>query len=172
MVFELEPAESLLLVFSREGGGESYPVGREERKDPKYIVGPWAVSLYKADGTTEKAKFEGLYDLSKSEQYKSFGGRIEYETSYAGTEKSSGYNYLDMGNVNGITRLWINGEMIGMRWYGRHKYEISGKLRSGENQIKIEVITVLGNYTRSLADNKIAQTWTRNHVVSGGLSGY
>ena len=41
-----------------------------------------------------------------------------------------------------------------------------GKIvEQGENLIEIHVVTVMGNYMKTLKDNKIAQAWTRRQDI-------
>jgi hypothetical protein len=70
----------------------------------------------------------------------------------------------------------VNGIDCGVKWYGDRVYELEGKLKSGINRIEIEVVTLMGNYMKSLTNNPNAQYWTNmgrknQEMVSLGLSG-
>ena len=58
-------------------------------------------------------------------------------------------------------------------WYGRRIHPVAARLKQGENRIEIHVVTVMGNYLKTLKDNKIAQAWTRRQdvVQPAGLVG-
>ena len=54
----------------------------------------------------------------------------------------------------------LNGKELGVQWYGRRLYDLSGALEPGENELEVRVTTTMGNYMKTLTDNKIAQKWT------------
>ena len=67
----------------------------------------------------------------------------------------------------------MNGQSCGVKWYGRRIHPVAAKLKQGENSVEVHVVTVMGNYMKTLKDNKIAQAWTRRQdgVQSAGLVG-
>jgi hypothetical protein len=61
-------------------------------------------------------------------------------------------------------------------WYGNRLYDVSGKLHAGENVIEIHVVTTMGNYMKTLTDNKAVQHWVNRPgrpqpIQSMGLAG-
>jgi len=84
--------------------------------------------------------------------------------------------YLNLGQVHNISRVFINGKDAGIKWYGNHVYNIAGLVKEGENEFEVHVITLMGNYMKSLTDNPNAQYWTNldrknQPLVSMGLIG-
>jgi hypothetical protein len=69
---------------------------------------------------------------------------------------------IDLGEVQGITELSLNGRALGTRWYGAHVYDLNGAVKEGENLLSIKLTTISGNYVKSLKDNEVAQRWTRH----------
>ncbi|MDR3269401.1 MAG: glycoside hydrolase family 2, partial [Tannerella sp.] len=67
---------------------------------------------------------------------------------------------LNLGKVWGVSLVKVNGEDCGVTWFGNRLYDLSGKLRSGENELEIHVVTTMGNYVQTLSDNPIARKWT------------
>ena len=63
----------------------------------------------------------------------------------------------------------MNGKDCGIKWYGRRIYPIGNYLTAGDNTIEIKVVTTVGNYMKSLADNPIAQYWTNDKTKSQPL---
>jgi hypothetical protein len=80
---------------------------------------------------------------------------------------------LELGKVNkGITEVYLNGNMLGVNWYGRPLFPLDNHLLNGENLLEIKYTTVLSNYCRSLTDNPTAQRWTRGYEnIPSGLEG-
>ena len=82
--------------------------------------------------------------------------------------------YLHLGRVCDIAEISLNGQAVGLRWWGDPVFDIGDKLRPGDNDLEIKVTTVMCNYMRSLNDNSAARRFTirRGHEpVSAGLIG-
>jgi hypothetical protein len=62
--------------------------------------------------------------------------------------------------VHGISELTVNGRSLGAQWYGRRIYDITQAVKPGDNAIEIKITTNMGNYMKTLTDNKVAQYWT------------
>jgi hypothetical protein len=115
---------------------------------------------------------EELSDFGKSKDktQNSFGGEIIYKTTI---KNDSQYSHIDLGKTNGgVTTLYVNGERVGLNWYGKSVFPVKEYLKTGENQIEIHYTTVLANYCKSL-DNPLTNRWTRNYKdrVSIGVEG-
>lgn len=168
---KLDPAESLLIVFTDETKGELYPVRKVTSDAPYMITGGWEVTLDKFGGNPRKVQFPQLIDFKEDKELKTFGGTIIYEKKID-IKHPRDYHYLDLGKVNGISEVELNGQGLGFKWYGKHIYDTKSILKSGKNSLKIKITTTLGNYAKSLKDNKVAQQWTKNQPVhSQGLLG-
>ena len=85
---------------------------------------------------------------------------------------SNKYQYVDLGEVQGVSELRLNGEFIGTRWYGAHVYDITNAVKESENKLSIKLTTITGNYLKSLKDNATAQGWARRQAYySMGIIG-
>ena len=69
-------------------------------------------------------------------------------------------DWLDLGKTFGVSELIINGENAGAKWYGQRVYSVGNLLKRGSNEIKIKIVTTMGNYLKSLTGNPVAQYWT------------
>ncbi|NLO02936.1 MAG: hypothetical protein GX126_11585 [Bacteroidales bacterium] len=106
------------------------------------------------------SEVENLTDLIDDPLTKEFAGEVIYKTTIDLDHKD--YKYMDLGRVEGITELSVNGVKKGTKWYGDHLYEVSGSLKAGENFLEIKLTTILGNYMKSLPDNIVARQFTSN----------
>jgi hypothetical protein len=68
--------------------------------------------------------------------------------------------WLNLGKTFGVSELFVNGENAGTSWYGRRIYPVEKFIKNGNNLIEIKITTTMGNYLKSLTDNRIAQYWT------------
>ncbi len=96
--------------------------------------------------------------LSPDPELASFAGTLVYRTAFDVADRP--FDRLDLGEANGVTEVRLNGQPLGVRWWGRHTYDVAGVLKPGSNTLEVEVTTVVANYARSLKDNPAAQRWT------------
>ena len=87
--------------------------------------------------------------------------------SLAGSEAA-----MSVKQVRNAVEKALRGQPLGVRWWGRHAYDLRGVLAEGRNTLEVEVTTVAANYARSLKDNPAAQRWAgRYPPISMGLVG-
>ncbi|MBC3758723.1 hypothetical protein H7U19_09935 [Hyunsoonleella sp. SJ7] len=162
MEIHLEPLQSLLLVFEDEKPSIKIENTNVQWVDSQTIKTNWTVIGHRVDSKSFTWEMGDLLDFgeSKDTTQNTFAGEIIYKTKI-NVEKD--FTHLDLGEVNeGITELFINGNKVGKRWYGKAIYPIADILKNGENDIEIHYTTVLANYCRSL-DNPSVNRWTNRY---------
>jgi hypothetical protein len=166
---EIPRATSLLIVFESKTRGEYFKT-IDLKKPTTEITGPWRLQLNHINGSRQSIKLNSLTDLTKNDQTKHFAGEVIYEKAINLSAKK--YQYIDLGDVQGVTELRLNGQFIGTRWHGAHVYDITNVAKEGENKLSIKLTTITGNYLKSLKDNATAQRWTgRQPYQSMGIIG-
>ncbi len=168
----LDPLQSLLLIFEDEKPSVKAEALDREIKDSKEVDGTWMVTGKRKDNKSFTWEMTELIDFGKSKDktQSTFGGEMIYKTSFV---NNGGFTHLDLGDVNeGVTVLYINGEKVGMLWYGKALYAISDYLKEGQNEIEIHYTTVLANYCKSI-DNPMTNVWTKRYKggVPTGIEG-
>lgn len=171
----MEPLESLLLVFepgSPETGALTW--SRPPAREPGQAIEPiWTVRF--VHGVTGESWVETLNQLEDMAaapvpQRQAFSGTITYTAEFEAPGPE--WNWLDLGVVHGVSEARLNGHSLGVRWYGRHRYPINGRVQGGANHLEIRVTTHLGNYARSAKDNPAAQRWAHWFPLEpSGLAG-
>lgn len=169
LTISLGPSESQLIVFEPPtrltSDGDNAVQTLPYRKAPnassqdKVIRGPWNVKLEHVDGTRRAVVLEDLVDFNEREDLKSFAGTITYSKQIS-IDKTGDHLWLNLGHVHAISELEVNGHYLGVRWYGEHLYNLSGTITPGINNVSIKVVTTLGNYMKTLANNATAKAWT------------
>jgi hypothetical protein len=159
----LPRATSLLIVFENKAEGEPYSP-MEPTSGGEEIAGPWKLKLHHMNGDQRQMKMEALTDLVDNPSTKDFAGTVFYEISL--DLDSGDYQHIDLGIVQGITELTLNGKLLGTKWYGAHVYDIVDAVKEGENSLSIKLTTISGNYVKSLKDNPVAQRWTGRQANS------
>ena len=164
LTITLGPSESMLIVFETSSATDMLQTSLAKTSSDNsgaktLIAGPWNVDLSHVDGKKRSLVLEELSDLSKRDDLKSFAGTILYSNHFQ-IEDAGQHLMLDLGHLHSVTKAELNGHPLGTRWYGNHQYNLSGALRPGANEIKIEVVTTLGDYMKTLTDNPTARVWT------------
>jgi hypothetical protein len=158
LTIDLPPATSQLIVFDKHGKGDVQPSAPEEKQSLE--LAGWNMRMQHINGETENRECPALFDLSKDETTQSFAGYLLYEKQL---ENDTGYNWVDLGKVYGVSEVTLNGEALGCQWYGRHLYRIPEHLANAKNKLlQVKITTTVGNYLKSSPDNKVGYAWTRH----------
>lgn len=166
----LGPSESRLIVFEEsETSGKPHsvsvpkilPASTSNALSGHIITGPWNLKLIHVNGTTQSRILQTLVDLSQQNDLKSFAGTMIYSNHFQ-IDHLDRHFVLDLGHLHSVSQVIINSRLIGTRWYGEHTYDLSGALISGVNELTINVVSTLGDYMKTLTDDKAAQVWTEN----------
>jgi hypothetical protein len=164
LVIELAPLQSLLLVF--EAGSESTKEDVSEKPEIKKIMtvnGPWKTTFEHFNGELFRRTFEHFADFGTSPdpQLNTFAGTVTYSTNFNCDEDAQ---WLELGKTNkGVTEVFLNGENVGVNWYGKAVFNIGKALKKGENHLEIKYTSVLCNYVMCLKNNPTAQRWTAGY---------
>jgi hypothetical protein len=153
----LARATSLLIVFENKSKGETYQA-MEPSPGGKEITGAWTLNLHHMHGDRQQMELDELADLLDIPESRDFAGTVYYEKRFEADPVD--HSYVDLGNVQGVSELTVNGKALGTRWYGAHVYPLGDALKEGENVLSIKLTTICGNYVKSLKDNPVAQRWT------------
>jgi hypothetical protein len=116
-------------------------------------------------GPAEPVMFSKLEDWSTNAnpEIKYYSGTASYsqQVNWHGSSKSSNV-YLDLGRVDNIAEIYVNGIDCGTAWAYPYRVEISKAIKPGKNEIRIEVSNTWAN--RLIGDNALPQekriTWT------------
>ncbi|MGV8093800.1 MAG: glycosyl hydrolase [Mangrovibacterium sp.] len=151
---DLGPAESRLIIFNKEKKGPEWkpvPVSGSN----SLTLNEWDAELrHSRENWVKTTRMDELKDL-KDTEFVNFTGTVVYKrTIEAGTP---GPLWLNLGKVWGVSELLINGKSCGVKWYGNRIFPVSQLLKPGSNTIEVRVTTVMGNYMRTMEDNKVVQ---------------
>ena len=159
ITLDMAPADLKLLVFDKEKKGNLYEVLKPSADNATVLTSQWSLTGTHVDGRIIKAEMTEVKDLSGINQWEDFCGSILYKTNLV-VAGGSKIQWLNLGKVFGVAELMVNGQNAGTRWYGRRIYNVERFLKEGKNNIEVIVTTTMGNYLKSLKDNRVAQYWT------------
>ena len=164
--FDLGPVESVLVVFEKTKL-INLPIWqplhqRIKEKSSIDLSDDWDVALcHSLLHDTINTYFDTLFDLKDSEIYQHFCGTIVYRKPLLGSWTSCPRDttILDLGLVEGVSEVFVNGQSAGVQYYGRRIYDISDYLQDGTNELEIRVTTTMGNYLKTFSREENPTTW-------------
>ncbi len=162
----LPPSGSLFVLFK----SEKKPVIEDKWDTPSVdalpVTGPWRLKFPAGWGAPDSVSTDSLRswkDLDISPEAKAFSGTVLYQTSFnleiTGSQRSV---LLDLGQVNMIAKVRINGTESGTIWSNPFQIDITDVVRNGINFLEIEVTSTWFNRLVYDAgkDKATRMTWT------------
>ena len=165
--FDLGPIESLLIVFEKSNKKLDLqpwqPLhSKLSAMQPQDLSKEWDITLcHSLLKDTLIAHFDTLFDLEDSEEYQHFCGTIIYRKNFdhCGDSLHTVSTILDLGLVEGVSEVLVNGQSLGVQYFGRRIYELSPALREGDNDLEVRVTTTMGNYLKTFTREENPTTW-------------
>jgi hypothetical protein len=153
----LPGATSVLILFEAEKTEQPSEINASGKSE-SVLEGSWNLILEHINGERVQTSIRELSDLTGNTLSRNFAGVATYEKEFE--IDSEDYSCIDLGEVQGISELLLNDQLIGTKWYGAHRYDIRGRIIKGKNKVTIKLTTITGNYLKGLKDNKVARRWT------------
>jgi hypothetical protein len=149
------------------GNGDSRVINIPVVPEPIALTGPWRTSFPSGWEAPEHINLPGLISWSESSYpgVKYFSGTATYQTQIDVPSEilSMQYkNFLDLGDVQVIAEVFINGESQGVLWKEPYMTDITNSLMPGENELIIRVANLWVN--RLIGDQQYPDDcrWTSN----------
>ena len=165
VTLRMEEAGSVFVVFRKaliEERANNFKPAKEI--DKLTFTTPWNVSFDGA-GAPETIVMEELMDIAKHEatDVKYFSGTISYENQINVDKLKEGTKMiLDLGEVNVAAKVFVNGKSVGLLWKRPFTLDITDTLKTGKNEIKVDVANLWVN--RIIGDQELSEDseWTTN----------
>ncbi len=163
VLLKFKPHESYFVVFPKTPSADSGPSLNiatkkfSESKEVAKLTGPWTVAFDPEWGGPEEAPFENLTDWSTHQEpgIKYYSGIATYRKSFDApdTLTSESRVQLDLGDVQNLAKVRLNGEDLGVLWTAPWQVDITTAVKSGTNQLEIEVVNLWPN--RLIGDEQL-----------------
>ena len=151
----LRSGESMILQTFNEGPGMRKTTATKQIQAERFdINGPWTLSFTDSEPVIRRTyqlqqlqTWEGLDD-----QTKILMGTGIYATTFKlpNRDYKEGKWVIDLGDVRESARVYINGQFIGCAWSVPFVLDTQGTLKTGENDIRIEVTNLPANHIADL----------------------
>jgi hypothetical protein len=150
---QLAPMQSYFVVFHRPAaaprGGSNFP----QIKAVGELTGPWEVRFDPKWGGPEKTEFAKLDDWTArpEDAIRHYSGTATYRKTLDLAKLAPdgrvppGRTWLDLGTVKNLARVRLNGKDLGVVWTAPWRVETTGVLKSGSNQLEIDVVNLWPN---------------------------
>lgn len=166
---QLESCESSFIIFRNKAkkavSGSNYPQPHILTK----IETPWNVKFEEErQGLKESVTFNTLTDWTASEdpRIKYYSGTANYTNTFTIKELPSQPIYINLGKVTAMAKVYLNGQYVGGAWTHPYRLHITNHLRTGENNLRIEVANNWVN--RLIGDQQLPveqrHTWIRGDL--------
>lgn len=124
--------------------GESKKLSIKEVPSPISFIGPWKVSFPLESGAPNHIEMSSLTSLTENSipQIKYFSGTAIYEIKMNVPSKMMAKGQtlkLDLGDVQVISEVFLNGKSVGVLWKPPYTVDVSGIIQAGNNTFSIKV---------------------------------
>jgi len=165
------PAQSFFVVFRQAAGSGAMPAAGPKNfatcEPVAELSGPWNVAFDPRWGGPKEIMFDQLVDWTSrpEEGVKYYSGAAVYRKTFdlpgaLGSEKKP--LYLDLGTVNHVARVRLNGKNLGIVWTAPWRVNVTGAVKQKGNTLEIEVVNTWLNRlvgdARLPAEKRLAKT--------------
>lgn len=175
---DLPTSGSVFVVFRRTG--KRVPQAAAVAQTPVRqtpVAGPWTLSFPTGWDAPAKVQLDSLKswtELDGSAAAKAFSGTAEYETEFTLDDSSTHTGTcveLDLGDVEVIARVQVNGMDVGKVWAPPYRLDITRAVKPGANRLTVEVTNTWFNrlaYDAGLPEAE-RKTWTIHGPEKGSV---
>jgi len=154
----LEALESILIVLEDDDHGPETDLVYPDEGSGLPIESAWRLEFEPVSEAPFEVVTDEFFEFGGHDDNRiaSFAGRVEYHTTFELRETD--WAFLDLGPERHVSEVTLNGQDLGVKWWGRHLYPLpDGILREGGNDLEISYTTTLANYANSLTGNEAAE---------------
>jgi hypothetical protein len=172
-----DKAQSYFVVFDNEkktaAAINDKKVNFPILKQAATLNGSWDLTFDPKWGAPEHVTFDELIDWSKHQDpgIRYYSGKATYRKTFSFSAQNNGKSkfYLDLGKVNNIAHVKLNGSDLGIIWTSPWRIDITEALKASNNELEIEVANLWAN--RMIGDEQLAYDGVENGQWPEWLTG-
>jgi hypothetical protein len=148
--------------------GKTIPVKAVSVPAPVVFSGTWNVTFPVKSGPKQLELPAGSWANHTDDDVKFFSGTATYRKQIAVPAAMKAANqrlYLDLGNVQNLARVRLNGKDLGVIWKAPYVVDITAAAVAGPNRLEIEVTNTWTN--RLLGDSAKPESERTTYVAAG-----
>jgi len=148
-----------------DADGHILQIAADALPAPLEISGPWDVRFGPNGGAPERVALEKLVSWSEhpDDGVRHFSGTATYRKTLDIPDASfpkNGRLVLDLGDVEVMASVKLNGRELGTFWKAPYRVDITGAARRGKNSLEVEIANLWIN--RMIGDKALAEDGERN----------
>lgn len=161
--------QSLFVLFRKPHGGTAAAGTPNVVKLSPVLEldGPWQVSFDPAWGGPASITFDPLVDWTQRPEdgIRHYSGAAVYEKTFSAPE-TAGRVFLDLGGVESLCQVELNGADLGVLWSAPFRIELTGRLKPSDNKLRVKVVNLWAN--RIIGDSNLpeAKRLTRTNITN------
>lgn len=160
VALRMAPRESFFIIFSEKGSGDLPWKDWNSEEEAVPIQGEWMVDFAAGMGGPGRVVFPELVDwtIHKDERIKYYSGTAVYHQTFSVADNNTpdnGHFLLRFNKLGAVARVWLNGNEVGTVWCSPWDIDTTRFLKTGENELKIEVANSLMN--RMIGDSMLPE---------------
>ena len=168
--FDLARAGSCFVIFRNTGKEASVqPATSDKITETIPLSSPWTLSFPTGWGAPASLKITELKawkDLDMSAEAKAFSGTVTYTTTFDAGKLKKGATYsVDLGRVEMIAEVTLNGKKLRTLWTTPYCLDITDAVKPGKNTFQVEVTSTWFN--RLVYDANQPEEQRKTWVISG-----
>lgn len=145
----LGPNGSIFVVFRGDLQAAALPAADTipvSRKHPVPLDGPWTLEFPAESGVSGKLKLDRLacWSANADPAVRHFSGSAVYSRDLEIADGNPSV-ILDLGRVEVMARVRLNGSDLGILWKNPYRMDISSAVKPGSNHLEIEVVNLWVN---------------------------
>lgn len=151
-------------IFTKAGGKKLTENISSELK-PVEVLGSWKLKFPKGSGDSTEIELNQLESWTQlpDKEINYFSGTGSYSKTLsipAKMIKKGNKLFLDLGKVDVMAKVFVNGKEVGILWKPPYRADITSLVHEGENSLKIEVVNLWVN--RQIGDENLPEDSERN----------
>lgn len=164
--YTMNGEESLFVLFRKPAKKPSGKPNVPTLKPAADIDGPWTVSFDPKWGGPASVVFDKLTDWTQNPDpgIRFYSGSAMYDKTFT-APKVDGPVWLDLGGVESLCEVTLNGENLGVLWSAPFRTDISGKLKPGANHLQVKVVNLWANRIIGDANLPPEKRLTKTNIV-------
>ncbi|GHT40643.1 DNA-binding protein [Bacteroidia bacterium] len=168
VTLNLAQAGSCFVVF-RHDKSPSQPKPAKNNRTAIALSEQWTLTYpagWDAPASLQTAELKAWKDLDVSPEAKAFAGTVTYTTSFDAGDVKSGASYLlDLGAVEEIAAVSLNGKLLRTLWTPPYSLDLTSAIQSGKNTLSIDVTSTWFN--RLVYDAGLPEDQRKTWVIAG-----
>ncbi len=162
---QLDPIDAVFVVFRKPAAQQSFTAPAKSETTVATLEGTWELSFQKDRGAPAKITLDRLISWADSTDagVKYFSGTGTYSKTIdaqADWFTAGSRLWLDLGGVNNLAEVVINGKPLGIVWKAPFRVDITDALKPGANSLEVRVTNLWVNRLIGDAQPDAAKKYT------------